>query len=390
MDISQFINEFGEVRLRQVRGAGLDLNIAEDRAQLKAGYARWVLDDNYVAVKKTTVRNELAQQPAGPPVKVEYQLCKARKRGNDVDARRTDRQMSALKDAISPYCSQDQDGAGYRLRRTRTVYVTLTVDPLLFDHDLTAAWDSIGMLWNRFLANLRRRCGTVTASVDRDKLRSVQSPARISVVRSWESHESGWPHIHAILCFEDYAWGIIQDSKLRWRVKDKHVFEDAWPFGFLDVVALTPGTLERNIENVLWYVGKNLSGQDYRLVDSWPEKRRLTQATLWYLGKRAYSVTSPRRSVPFDEQTQFCQSLLDAREADLIKRTSITQTDLAGNPVVLEEIRWEFLGLVRGSDTELGAEDWFKAYSDPPDWLPRVWKPCKSCGGLGWASSWGN
>jgi hypothetical protein len=243
------------------------------------------------------------------------------------------------------------------------VYVTGTIDPRLVENDLEYAWRNLGHWFNIFLAYLRKRC----------------SGARISVFRSWESHMSGWPHFHAILCFEGFLWPIFQDRRCQWRVKDKRVFEDAWGYGWIDVVGLTPGTVHKNAEKVVCYVAKYVSKEaratDYRHVDSWPPKKLLTESILWYYGKRSYSVS---------------RSLIEGACAhDLKRRTSTIQTNLEGGIHPGSEIRWEFVGLVRRRDTDLSHDEWVRLYLQPPDWLDLCWKPCICRLSLGWMNSWG-
>jgi hypothetical protein len=308
---------------------------------------------------------------------------KARKRGNDVDARRVEAQFRILKDAIDPYVQH-----GSRIRHTNAFYVTATVDPRLFDDRRSDAWASLGLMFNRMMANLRKALTCITVEIvdeeGRPRVREVRTRPKIKLVRSWESHESGWPHIHGILCIEwgprgEPHWGIFQDSHGCWRAKNKNYFERAWPNGWIDVVALTAGTLEKNIQNVLWYVGKNLSDQDYRMVSSWPRKRLLTQSILWYTGKRSFSIS---------------RSLLEGDDKapgdDLIERACITQTDLCGNVVEIEFVEWEFLGLVHRRHTELTRDEWAKVYPNPPDWIDACWKPYSSRESSAWGNSWTN
>jgi len=367
---SEFTNDFNEVRLSRVQGR-LNLNLELDRWKLEELYSDWILDDNYLVLRRT-------ETATGEETHI---AVKARKRGNDVDAYRIDRRMKALKDAILPFV---QSGPG-RIRWTNAMYVTGTVDPRAVDCDLEYAWKYLGVWFNEFLARLRKKLTCITVEVqDKDGkavVREVRTAPKIRFLRSWESHESGWPHFHAILCLEwgvrgQPHWPVFQDKNGRWRVKDKHILEECWPYGFLDAIALTPGTLEKNLENVLWYVSKNLSDMDYRLVSRWPRKRLLTQSMLWYYRKRSYAVS---------------RALLRPSQDDLIKRTSIIQTDLEGNEVLVPEVPaflYDFVGLVRRKDTELARDDWYKEYSEPPDWLGKCWKPYASRTGVGWASSW--
>jgi hypothetical protein len=346
--LSEFTNDFNEVRLKLVQGK-LDLNDLSDRQKCIRLYQEWVSDDNYLLLKKTA-----------PNGAIEYQAHKARKRGNDVDAYRIGRQLREIGAAVVKYTKK-----GERLRSTSAAYVTGTVDPRVVDYDVESAWQYLAYWFNIFVTSLRKHC----------------QGAKIRVFRSWESHESSWPHFHAILCFEGFSWSIFQDASSRWRLEEKRVFEDAWSYGWIDVLALTPGTAERNIEKVVWYVSKYVakgaSDADYRHVDSWPLKKRLTESLLWYFGKRSYSISRDLIG-PGDSAV------------DLKKRISTTQTNLEGSIVPEPQIEWEFVGLVRRKDTELGRDDWVKSYANPPDWLDLCWKPSSCSGSLGWTSSWGD
>jgi hypothetical protein len=345
---AEFVNDFGEVRLKWVRGK-LDLNQPLDRQKCIRLYQEWVSDDNYMVLKKTD-----------PDGTVEYRACKARKRGNDIDVWRIGRNVRAIEDGILDFAEKSR-----RFRSTSAVYLTGTIDPRLVEYDLEYAWQYLGYWFNMFLSTLRKRCQN----------------ARIRVFRSWEAHESGWPHFHAILCFEGFSWSIFQDSGSRWRVKEKEFFEDAWSYGWIDVLGLTPGTIEKNARRVVGYVAKYVAkgaiDTDYRNVDSWPMKKLLTESILWYYGKRSYSVS---------------RGLLERACAHDLKRkrTSTIQTNIEGGEIPDSKTRWEFVGLVRRRDTELSFDDWVKSYSEPPDWLGASWKPRFSHQGLGWTASWGS
>jgi len=399
----EYTNNFGEVRLSRVRGM-LNLNLGLDRWKCGDLYSNWVLDDNNIVIKGTDLKT----------MRRWYIAVKARKRGNDLDAFRITRRLAAIRDGILPYVH-----TGSKIRHTNAIYVTGTVDPRLVDYDLEYGWMYLGVWFNTFMAHLRKKLTCITAVIeDKDgqpKVREVRTVPKILILRSWESHESGWPHFHAILCLEwgvrgQPHWDVFQDKGCwkdghwvppRWRVKDKHVLDECWPYGWVDAIALTAGTLEKNLENVVWYVGKNLSCMDYRLVSRWPRKRTLTQSILWYFRKRSFSVSDfePRiydRHLVYPTGDRACwyynkkgvktpkreywHFLLGSPADDLTKRTCIIQTDLDGDDRELLDgpaFVFELVGLVRRKDTELGREDWVKTYSDPPSWLDRCWKPKK-------------
>lgn len=391
----------GYVSLGLVR-TYLDLQNPAELGSLMDSYSEWLLDDLGLVFKNTVARWDQRPDWTGEPhftYTESFRYSKARKRGNDMDAYRIQRRMKGLRDAILPYCESED-----HLKATRALYTTLTLDPELCEGDVEAAWLNLGRCFNNFLSRLRRSLGTFEAygakvaripaaygyvSEDgrwtRDPLMyyapepsyplpadvhmgeafaSKFTPCRIHVLRSWESHESGRPHVHAILCFEDARFGIFQDSKFRWRAKRKNLLEKAWPYGWVDAIALTPGTLERELDNVLWYVAKNLSRMDYRLVRSWPRKKRLTESILWYLGSRSFSVSKRLLGIS-----------LDAEPADLIQRASIIQNRLDGEGFAAEMTRWDFLGLIPRTATELERDDWEKEYSEPPPWAERWLEP---------------
>lgn len=369
-DLARFRNEEGFIRRGLIKGQ-IDLTRRSELELVQVAYSEWLLDDIYLSFKHTVSKTEV--QTGRTESKVEYQAIKCRKRGNDVDAFRIDRRMRQLHDSIVPFIPK-----AIRSRSTSALYVTGTVDPKKVGHDVERAWRDFGKWFNSFLSGLRKKCITVQIDEKDGKPFIHEVPCKILVLRSWESHESGWPHFHAILCFEGFAWGIFQDKNSRWRVKEKDRIQDSWTHGFVDVVALTRGTLDKNLQNVLWYVSKNLSSMDYRLVRSWPVKRRETQSILWYFGMRSFSVSRG-----------LIQKDLEPDPDDLIKPSSITQVDLDGKPAILELHEWEFIGLVRRLDTELERDDWKKTYKDPPGWLERAWKPWSSHSGMGWTDSWG-
>ena len=372
--LSEFTNEFNEVRLRRVKGL-LNLNDSLDVWKLTQLYQEWVLDDNEIVIKGTNRETE----------EVRYIAVKAAKRGNDIDAFRIASKLITLRDNILPYIH-----TGAKIRHTNAIYVTGTVDPRLVDYDLEYAWMYMGVWFNRFMAHLRKKLTCITAEISDEnghpKVREVRTSPKILILRSWESHESGWPHFHAILCIEwgvrgQPHWDVFQDKGCwkdghwvlpRWRVKDKHILDECWPYGWLDAIALTAGTLEKSLEDVIWYVGKNLSSMDYRLISRWPRKRILTQSILWYFRKRSFAVS---------------RALARPSQDDLIKRTCVIQTDLDGNELDDSPWEWELVGLIRRKDTELHRDDWAKVYVEPPDWLDQVWKPNERYEGEWWGKA---
>jgi hypothetical protein len=318
-----------------------------------------------------------ASSPWGPWVTF---AVKARKRGNDLDVKRSKERLSPVYDDLIQYVGPngarlcpvyfsstrpELRGEGY----TSLLFVTLTWNPAICDR--YTAWTRIGEDFNRFRSSITKTfCGPTT----RASRRHPAKHERVHVVRSWECFENGYPHVHVLLAFDEVRFKVWKDvSKegyVKWRIddEDRRVFgsmrgeppgKGAW-HSWVDVQAIYgedgEHEVRKSVNNVVWYV---LKGQDsdYSKMKGWSYKGLLTRAMLWFFRKRSWSapramIGPPRRldSGPCTVQT--------------------------GAPV--ETV---FLGMIERSSTELGIFDWVKIYPEPPPWLGRGWCP-------GSASKW--
>jgi len=373
-ELAQYRDSCGHIRLDNIRGS-INLNDHQQQTILTEAYADWVLDDVYLAFERQTTKTVV--RTGSQTMERKYRVLKGRKRGNDVDTNRVEGQIRQIHDAVLEFCQEVRPG--HAPTSTRAVYVTCTVDPRIVDGDISQAWAVIAREFNKFLSHLRKRFSTTIATVQEDgKFGCRVELAKIGVVRSWESHESGMPHIHAILTFPDFEFGILRDAKQVWRIKEREDFRDAWKLGFIDIQAITRGTSERAVANTLWYITKSSTDMDYRLVHDWPRKRKLTQAILWYLRMRSYSISRFLRDMGDD-----------VASARLDCGLCITQTDLEGLRAIETDEVWIFLGLVHRSDTDIDRNTWEDWYDEPPDWMESVFRPfgSKRCA---WAGGWDN
>jgi len=337
---TDYLNKFGEVRRENVEGR-FDLNEKEHQDALICLYRHWVQDDNYFALECKTDKATT------------YHAVKCSKRGNDVDMRYAERKLKWVATDISPYTDYDQ---------TRALKLTVTIDPKKYNNDINKAWEVLGDQWNRFLSVLKKRYGCFEKNAKGETVWNGIHP-----FRSWECHESGFPHIHAVICFEEKKWlvvGKIPDKYgvPKWRIPTNMAREIAsgWKLGFLDVQAIVPESVDDDIEDIVWYILKTKNEGDYRSIELWSRKRLLTLAVMWYLGKQSWSASWKLRQKP-----------------DLKSDSKIIQTDIEGNELFVcgENVRWRFLGMIRRADTELSGDEWEKIYPDPPDWLEEAWMP---------------
>lgn len=114
----------------------------------------------------------------------EYRVFRSAKRGDEKYSRKGMFKFQGFRASVP--------NEGFFDWRTRgrvdspLLFVTLTFDPKRIG--LAGSWRSVGKLFNRWITLKRSKFG------------------KIDVVRTWESHESGVCHVHALLLFKDYVF----------------------------------------------------------------------------------------------------------------------------------------------------------------------------------------
>ena len=134
-------------------------------------YESWVLDDRYMILAHQR------EQWLTDGEQWEYIAVKCSKRGNDVYVSRVDARLYGIGRHVP-----DIQFDFHKVPFTSILFLTLTYDTKLCD--FSEAWLDIGEQFNRYKANLRKKYG------------------ELSVMRTWESYENGFPHVHAIIIFE--------------------------------------------------------------------------------------------------------------------------------------------------------------------------------------------
>jgi proteasome lid subunit RPN8/RPN11 len=176
------------------------------------------------------------------------------------------------------------------------------------------AIENIGKEWNAFISALRQKYG------------------KISVLRTWECSEKGYPHIHAILLFQNAEFSVFphfseKEGQLTFRIKEKDEIASLW-HSHADVQAVS------STKKLFNYMKKY---QTKTLLASDSPKGTRTMSLLWLFRKRGFSVSGDFRT----------------RISDLIRnlhnsKTEIHQARLDGS---LEECPiWEFVGVFTGQE----------------------------------------
>jgi len=271
-----------------------------DLRAVKEYFVEWSKFDEYLIFRKENVYTS----------KKEWKAVKAAKRGNDVYAWRLKKRLEHLKSIPDVNFFNYKDRS--RRHKTGAMFVTLTYKR---DERLDVIWDEVGSDYNRWITGLRRKFG------------------KIDVLRAWEAHGDGYPHIHCVLLFEETEFETFFYNG-KWRILRRDDISRNWHFGFVDVLALS------SIRAGVSYVVKYLTKAHRALIEKKADKKHvLTLALMWIFKKRAFSV-----SRGFSELIKKMSC----------KLKSLGQVDLEGNSIY----RWVLVGFWAGS-----LEVWFKKLS---------------------------
>ena len=279
---------YGKPRLRSARRMLLNddnldyLGFQSLEGALRLGeglFCYWRDLPEYMILKKEYVGHGEPQDP-------EYFAVKCSKRGNDVYQRRIKTRFGWLSREISDKkFFEIRDFQVGKAVKTSLLWVTLTWDPAR--GDLIQAWETLGKDFNRFMSALRRRYG------------------RISYLRVWEAYESGYPHVHVVMLFEEAEFSVFphfskKEGKLTFRIHEKREISELW-HSHVDIQAIS------SLSNVFTYLRKHqekivlgLSGSiqegDSKVgFDLEHVKGLRTLFLSWIFRKRSFSVSGDFR-----------------------------------------------------------------------------------------------
>jgi len=272
-----------------------------DAKDVASKYESWVNTDNYMIMVHQKERWIDEDCPN------EYIGVKCAKRGNDVYLSRVEKRLYGIGNNLGNL-KFDFEKYPY----TKILFVTLTYDTKRCSFD--SAWKNIGIEFNRFKANLRKKYGS------------------LSVFRTWESFENGHPHVHAIFFFEEYEFKVFKsyeetkDGKLRevWLISEKEDLAKYW-HSWIKVKAVYD--LSGGLNYLTKYI---LKCAKYSQED---RKGVLTLAMCWVFRKKAFYVSG-----------EFRQALHDLIQTLCSSQTRKVQIDLFGNE--LRSNQWRVLGFI--------------------------------------------
>ena len=145
-------------------------------------YPEWVKQDSYIILWRIDHSKPLGDNR----YLCKYKAVKMAKRGNDVYRWRVRKRFSDLK----AFCRANK---GFSFISGRSGYSNLLFVTLTFNTNLTDvdnAWNNIGKDLNLFLSHLKQEYG------------------RIFVLRCFEAHKNGYPHVHLIIGFLEHKFPV--------------------------------------------------------------------------------------------------------------------------------------------------------------------------------------
>lgn len=318
--------------LRDILGpAGLLNNDGKPRLNVAQGYFRRgenednldLLEQLYVYwrdLSEYLVLRSLQVNPKTFLQKWTYVAVKCSKRGNDVYGHRVKRSLNWLSMGENVTFFTASDFTTEKQVYSSALWLTLTYDVERCPR--SDAIMNIGKEWNRFISALRRKYG------------------KISVLRTWECSEKGYPHIHAILLFHEAKFSVFphfseKEGQLSFRIKEKDDIASFW-HSHADVQAIS------STKKLFSYMKKY---QTKTLMASDSPKGTRTMSLLWLFRRRGFSVSGDFRSRLHD----LIQTLHNSNMVEVQARLDGSHED----PSV-----WEFVGVFTGQELAIRSEVW--------------------------------
>ncbi len=275
-------------------------------------YLRWVSIAFYIFLKRERFVPDWKSKGLKSNYVSEYAVFRSRKRGDENYARHVQRRFFCLGNVVS-------DEKFFNLKERGNVRSPVLFATLEYDanrYGLYECWQRVGADFNRWKSYVHRKFG------------------KFATVRVWESHESGYPHIHLAVVFEKktFLGGYIINKKGRgkFRVKGKDfsILKKSWKLGFSDFV------LCNSSKGAFKYAGKYLmKGVS---VEEAGSKAVKGLAMCWIFRKRSFSLSGRFIKLYSDAITLTSNS----------NKMSLGYKHLDGSGALLAITRWRVIGFI--------------------------------------------
>jgi len=268
-------------------------------------YTSWVQEDRYMILERDKTTWDAPK--SSTMFEKEMIAVKSAKRGNDVYSQRVLTRFRMFENLLTDLNLVYFDRGKMR---TQVLFLTLTYDTKLRSQH--QAWKTLSKFYNLFMSKMRRVFGSISSA------------------RTFESFENGYPHVHAVLLFNDFSFPvreIINEKGIKVLVIDDN-FKDcisAMWHSWIDVKGV--GNVSESINYLKKYISKCAN------FDATDSKGIKTLAQCWAYRKRAYSLSGVFR----------------CRMSDLIshmQNSNSKTSQMTLENEILEENKWSCLGFV--------------------------------------------
>jgi len=257
------VDRRGIPRLNLVRRAFYEGNV-RDLTKIAKVYLKWVNEKEFIKIRVEDERGR----------KIEEIISECAKRGNGLYRWKLKQKLKWLEKL--PYAQFFNPKNRNPGKKTKALFVTLTYDTKRCSWK--EAWENIGKEWNRWISNVRYHYG------------------RVSAFRVFEAHKNGYPHVHAILIFEDKEFNVVCKKiggAFRIFRCEQEVFRKSW-HSFVDIVALYE--ISPRLQGyIVKYLMKVLGEVKFDIKRLDEENVVLTLTLLWLFRKQSYAISGEFR-----------------------------------------------------------------------------------------------
>lgn len=267
-DYQPFSNDFGAIRLKKVRNSFGDLPTKLDIPIITDLFVNWYKFEEIMPIR-CTYRNLKTNTN-----ETDLSIHKSIKRCNP-------EYIKAIRSKLQPFLDNEPKiffDRDWGVKKTNALSIVLEYNAN--EHELGNAWFNVGIDFNRFLSYLKKHFG------------------KFVHIRTWQSHDTGYPHIHVIIYFNNFEFSVVEWNNTfrihpKQKVKSKgntcrNIIKDAWKHGFVDIKCID--SMGGTFKDLLKYVTRDLDGGAYTLTNS----------MVWYFRKQSFGISKEFRKVVWD------------------------------------------------------------------------------------------
>ena len=207
------------------------------------------------------------------------------------------------------------------------------------EYSISEAYRNVGSEFNNYLSKVKQKYG------------------KIEFLRVWQTHESGYPHIHILIYFKDKEFEVFEhDSKkgkrsfrLSNKGEDLKFLKNSWKCGFSDYIGVDD--TKQGLKDLLKYITRDLKGG----------KSDLTNAMVWIYGKQAIGISK-----------NFVSTIWGDPNIDVKDPTIFDEINTLRCNSNMELIRIEVFPTIPHDLLDFSYQTSMKDWNDPPDPPPNV------------------